>query len=30
LLLGLAILVVSILRQQLFAYRKERYKEVQR
>ena len=29
-LLGLAILVVSILRQQLFAYKKERYKEVQK
>lgn len=30
LLLGLAVIVVSILRQQLFAYRKERYKEVQK
>ena len=30
LLLGLAVLVVSILRQQLFAYKKERYKEVQK
>jgi hypothetical protein len=30
LLLGLAVLVVSILRQQLFAYRKERYREVQK
>ncbi len=30
LLLGFAVLVVSILRQQLFAYRKERYREVQK
>lgn len=30
LLLGLAVLVVSILRQQLFAYRNERYREVQK
>jgi hypothetical protein len=30
LLLGFAVLVVSILRQQLFAYKKERYREVQK